>query len=110
MIEFCKSKNIIITAYSPLGSPDRPGANPNEPNLMEDQKLKELAQKYKKTVAQLLLRYPIQRGLIVIPKSVTKSRIEQNFDIFDFELTAEDIAYLDGFNCNQRYCPFLEYV
>ncbi|XP_969456.3 aldo-keto reductase family 1 member B1 [Tribolium castaneum] len=105
LIEFCKSKNITVTGYSPLGSPDRPWAKPDEPQLLDDPKLKELATKYKKTPAQIVLRYQVQRGVITIPKSVTKSRIQENFNIFDFELTADDVKYLNTFDCNGRFCP-----
>ncbi|XP_076651251.1 aldo-keto reductase 1B-like [Halictus rubicundus] len=102
---FCKEKGILITAYSPLGSPDRPWAKPDDPKLMDDKKLVELAKKYNKTPAQVLIRYQLDRGHIVIPKSVTKSRIAQNSEVFDFKLTAEDIAYIDTFDCNGRICP-----
>jgi aldehyde reductase len=105
LIEFCKSKGITVTGYSPLGSPDRPWAKPEEPQLLDDAKLKELAQKYKKSPAQVLLRYQVQRGVVTIPKSVTKSRIQENFSIFDFELSPEDVKYLDTFDCNGRFCP-----
>lgn len=105
LIEFCKSKNIAVTAYSPLGSPDRPWAQPEDPKLLDDAKLKDVASKYGKTPAQVVLRYQVQRGVITIPKSVTKSRIEENFAIFDFELKPEDMSYIDTFDCNGRLCP-----
>lgn len=67
--------------------------------------LKALADKYKKTTAQILIRYQLQRGHVVIPKSVTKSRLAVNFDVFDFELTDADIAEINSFECNGRICP-----
>jgi len=105
LIDFCKSKDITVTAYSPLGSPDRPWAKPDDPQLLEDAKLKKVAAQYNKTPAQVLLRYQIQRGVVTIPKSVTKSRIEQNMNVFDFVLTDEDLKYLDSFDCNGRVVP-----
>ncbi|KYQ50361.1 Aldo-keto reductase family 1 member B10 [Trachymyrmex zeteki] len=103
--DFCKERDILITAYSPLGSPDRPWAKPDDPKLLEDKKLIDLGKKYNKTPAQILIRYQVDRGHIVIPKSVTKSRIAQNMNIFDFKLSPEDIAYIDTFDCNGRICP-----
>lgn len=67
-----------------------------------------LAIKYKKTAAQILIRYQIQRGHVVIPKSVTRARIVSNFDVFDFELSEDDIAQMDSFDCNGRICSLTE--
>lgn len=64
-----------------------------------------IAAKFSKTPAQILIRYQIQRGHVVIPKSVTKERIATNFDVFDFELSADDIAEINSFECNGRICP-----
>ncbi|XP_055855493.1 aldo-keto reductase family 1 member B1-like isoform X1 [Episyrphus balteatus] len=105
LMAFCKSKNIVITAYSPLGSPNRPWAKPGDPVLMDDPKIVGIATKYGKEPAQILIRYQLQRGNIVIPKSVTKSRIASNFDVFGFELTDEDVATIDSFDCNGRFVP-----
>ncbi|XP_057668948.1 aldo-keto reductase family 1 member B1-like [Diorhabda carinulata] len=110
LIAFCKSKNIAVTAYSPLGSPDRPWAKPTDPILTEDPKVKAIAEKYKKSSAQVILRYLFQQGVIPIPKSVNKKRITENINIFDFELTPEDVAVFDTFDCNGRVCWFVEAV
>ena len=99
------ARGISITAYSPLGSPDRPWAQPGEPNLMEDPKTLGISERYSKTAAQILIRYQIQRNHVVIPKSVNKSRIASNFDVFNFELKKEDMDLIDSFDCNGRFCP-----
>ncbi len=99
--DFCNSKGILITAYSPLA---KPGLRADEPKLLEDPKITAIATKYKKTPGQVVLRYQIQRGHLVIPKSVTKSRIQENFNIFDFELSPEDMSTINGMNSNTRVC------
>ncbi|XP_043190903.1 aldo-keto reductase family 1 member B1-like [Amphibalanus amphitrite] len=104
LMEFCASKNIVVTAYSPLGSPDRPWAKPGDVELMDEPKLKTIAEKYNKSVAQVLIRYQLQRGNVVIPKSVTPSRIKENMEILDFELSADDVAAIDSFDNGGRFC------
>jgi len=109
LIDFCASKNILITAYSPLGSPDRPWAKPGDPALLDDPKLNEIAKKYPgKSTAQMLIKWQVQRGTVVIPKSVTKKRIIENIDIFDFELTKDDIKAIEAMDCNGRFLGLLQ--
>jgi len=102
LLDFCKERGITITAYSPLGSPDRPWAQPGEPLLLDDPKVKAIASKHSKSSAQVLIRWQVQRGVIVIPKSVTPARIEENANIFDFKLSAEEMKEIESFDCNGR--------
>jgi len=112
---YCRSKNIAVTAYCPLGAPgtqaDRPGAKPGDYVLMENPVVVEIAKARNKTPAQILIAFQIHRGIICIPKSVTKSRIESNSKVFDFELSKEEIAKLEGLDNGERICglPWLSH-
>lgn len=92
--EYCKSKGIALEAWAPLmkGQLDHPI-------------LLRLAEKYGKTPAQVVLRWHIQLGVIVIPKSVHQDRIVSNADVFDFELSAEEIAEIESLDENKRFGP-----
>ncbi|MNI75796.1 putative oxidoreductase YtbE [compost metagenome] len=82
-----------MEAWSPLG----------QGNLLENETLVSIGKKYGKTAAQVILRWDLQVGVITIPKSVNEGRIKENADIYDFELSAEDIAAIDALNLNQRF-------
>ncbi|MCC6276630.1 MAG: aldo/keto reductase [Oligoflexia bacterium] len=88
LLAFCKSKRIYIQAYSPLTK----GAK------LQDRRIAELAKKYSKTSAQIILRWALQHEIIVLPKSVTPQRIEENFKVFDFNISEADMLILDGLN------------
>jgi len=107
LVKHCQSKKIVITAYCPLGSPGRPWATPDDRVLMKEPKLLAIAKKYNKTPAQILIRYQIDIGHVVIPKSVTKDRIISNLNVFNFKLTAEDIKEIESFGYVERICKMV---
>lgn len=72
---------------------------------MEEPKIVAIAKAHSKTPAQVLLRYQIQRGIAVIPKSVTPSRIVSNIDVFDFTLSDDEMKTIESFDRNGRLCP-----
>lgn len=100
--DYCDQQGILFQAYSPLGSYDRPWAKPSDPELLKDPRLQKVADKYKKTTAQVVLRWHVERGVSCVPKSVTPSRIEENFGIFDFTL-GDDMKVFDELNMGWRH-------
>lgn len=94
--EFCESNNIQVEAWSPLMAGN---------GLLEDETLKEIANKYNKTTAQIVLRWDLQSHVITIPKSTNEGRLLQNIDIFDFELSKEDMEKIDSLNKGLRVGP-----
>ncbi|KAG8515130.1 Aldo-keto reductase family 1 member C15, partial [Galemys pyrenaicus] len=104
LLEFCKSKNIVLIAYAALGSDaGKDWVTKNKPPLLEDPVIKAIAEKYMRTPAQVALRYQLQRGVVVLAKSFNEKRIKENFQVFDFQLTPEDMKKLDGLNRHIRY-------
>jgi diketogulonate reductase-like aldo/keto reductase len=92
LLEFCRSHNIQLEAYSPLTK----GHKLNDPRLLA------IAKKYSKSPAQILIRWVLQKEVVVIPKSSRKERIIENADVFDFAIPLEDIRLLDSFNQSLR--------
>jgi len=88
LLEFCKNNNIQLEAYSPLTR----GQRLNHPTVIR------LAEKYGKTLAQILIRWNLQHGLVVIPKSKNENRIRENSQVFDFQLEEEDMKLLNSLN------------
>lgn len=89
-----RENNIITQPWSPLGN--------GNANLLSNPDLKAIAEKYGKTVAQVILRWHLQEGFVVIPKSVTPSRIEENFKVFDFELTEDEMNVVRSLDTGKR--------
>jgi diketogulonate reductase-like aldo/keto reductase len=92
LLEFCKNSNIQLEAYSPLTR----GQRLNHPTLVD------LAKKYDKSPAQILIRWSLQHGLVVIPKSIRKDRIRENIQVFDFQLEETDMKLLNSLNEDLR--------
>lgn len=93
LIDFCQSHNIIYEAWRPIMH----GMVNELPLFIE------LSKKYKKMPVHIVLRWNLQKGIVTIPKSVHKDRIESNADIFDFELSDEDIQRIDALDRNERF-------
>ncbi|XP_067929777.1 aldo-keto reductase family 1 member A1-like isoform X2 [Watersipora subatra] len=109
LVEFCLKRGISVTAYSPLGSPGRPAfinMGPVTPALLDEPLLKEIADRHDKTPAQVVLRNLIQRGLIVVPKSVTPERLRENLKVWDFELNQEEMEEIKSLNKELRLFAF----
>ncbi len=94
LIDLCARKGIACAAYSPLGGKGSP--------VLEDPALAAVAAKYGKSPAQIVLRWNVQRGVIVLPKSVHQERIAANGELDGFELTGADMAAVTALNRNQR--------
>ncbi len=105
LIAYCKGENIQITAYSPLGSKDRSSAlkRDNEPSLLEDPTIEEIAQAKDCTPAQVLISWAVHRGTAVIPKSVNPERIRQNLASKEVELDAGDMEKITDLDRHFRY-------
>lgn len=92
LYSYCKKEGIQLEAWSPL----------KQGKLLNDSTLSEIAQKYNKSVAQIILRWDLQNGVVIIPKSIKEHRIMENANIFDFELALEDMQKIDGLNQDSR--------
>lgn len=94
--EFCAKHNIFVEAWSPL---DQGG------EALQDEVIQKIANSHNKSTAQVILRWHLQNNTIVIPKSVTPSRIEENFNVFDFDLTSDEMNAINELNRNRRKGP-----
>lgn len=106
LVEYCQKEGVVVTAYSPFASPDNPWLKEGYKPVLEDVTINEISKRMNKTPAQVILRYLMQRNLIVIPKSVTASRIESNYQVFNFKLDDADMAKISKLNKNYRTCLF----
>jgi len=110
----CEKNKIRVITWFPLGGPlNPPPPIPPRPEnfiqMLKDETLNEIGAKYGKTAAQITLRWHVDSGMTPVPKSGNPKRIHENADIFDFELTAEDLARIDALNMDRRLGPDPEY-
>ena len=95
LLDFCQKNTIQYEAWSPM----------MQGKIFGMEAFEALAKKYNKTIAQIVLRWDLQKGVVTIPKSTKKERIESNAAIFDFEITQEDMELLDAMDRQQRFGP-----
>lgn len=95
VVEHNNKYNILSEAYSPLGTGE----------IFKIEALKGIAEKYNKSVAQIVLRWSLQKGFLPLPKSVHEDRIVENFNVFDFELFSEDMDVIDSLSGQAGHAP-----
>jgi len=96
LMEYCKSRGIVVQAYGSLGEGNK--------KLLGAKEVVGVGLDYKKSPAQVLLRWGIQHGCVIIPRSSKKRHIRENADLFNFQLTPQEMIILDSLNCNKRFC------
>jgi diketogulonate reductase-like aldo/keto reductase len=94
LVEYCRQNNIVLEAYSPLA----------HGQVMDDPTILKIAKKHNKTYAQIMIRWAIEQGFVVIPKSVSPARVKENLNIFDFALDEQDKADIKQLDRNLRTC------
>lgn len=95
--EYCQRNGIQVESWSPIGGQGS--------DLLEEEVLHDIGQDHGKTPAQVVIRWHLQNDLIAIPKSTNEQRITQNFDVFDFELSDDEMARIDSLETGQRIGP-----
>ncbi|MED5389817.1 MAG: aldo/keto reductase [Pseudomonadota bacterium] len=105
MLRFCQQHHIHLTAYSPLGSSDRPAGlkADDEPTLLEDPIIHDIADTHEASPAQVLIAWALQRGTAVIPKSVNPQRLAQNLAAADLTLSVDDMQAIAELDLHRRY-------
>jgi len=102
-VEFCRKNGLVITAYGSLGAPVHASSvRPDLAPLMKNQTIHALANKHGKSPAQVLIRWSMDSQCITIPKSVNEERLKQNFAVWDFKLSKEEVEQIDKLDANIR--------
>lgn len=105
LLAYCQREDIQVTAYSPLGSGDRPAGmkKRDEPRLLDNPVIAAVAARHNTTPAQVLLAWALERGTLAIPKSVNPERLRQNLAAAELRLDEEDVAAIAALDCHYRY-------
>lgn len=96
LIEYCKSRDVVVITYSPLGAPAHPQFTPESRLAINEEHIHRVARRHQRTPAQVMIRYQLQRGNIAITRSITNDRIISNFDVFNFILSDDDIRLIES--------------
>jgi len=94
LLSFCRQHEITLIAYRPFG----------QSKLIKEKSFAKIAEKYKKTSPQIILRWLLEKQIPTIPKSSSEAHLRDNLDIYDFSLSASDLKALDNLNQNKRFC------
>lgn len=94
LIKYCQDRGIVVEAYSPIA----------HAKVMDDPIIQAITDKHSKTYTQIMLRWLLEQDLVILPKSVTPSRIQENFELFDFRLDEEDLSQLAELDRDYRTC------
>ena len=94
MVRYCQDNDILVQAWSPMGRSD----------ALSNETIVSVAQKYGKSPTQLCIRWVMQHGVLPLPKSVTAERIRENMEVFDFEISEEDMKTLDNLDLIGGQC------
>ncbi|XP_069139681.1 aldo-keto reductase family 1 member B7-like [Argopecten irradians] len=106
LIQYCQRRDTPVVAYAPLGAPARPWVQKGDPVLLEEDIVKQIGKMHQRTPAQVVLRWGVQRGYAVIPKSSNPKRLADNLHIFDFSLTAKNMEDIAALNKSQKAYGF----
>lgn len=99
MIRFCGDRDVAVIAYSPLHNP---GKQRQLPSFLSNDRVQQIATKYNKTAVQVCLRYLLDLGTTPIPKSICEEHLRSNINVFDFQLTPDEMNIMHSFNTGER--------
>jgi D-xylose reductase len=105
LIRFCQEEEIVVTAFSPLGAASYVplGMARDDESVLDQPVVKEAGARHRKTPAQIVLRWALQRGTAVVPKTTRPERLRENLAVFDFELSQEEMQAISALNRNRRF-------